>query len=840
MHTLWQDVRYGARLLAKSPGFTAIAVMTLALGIGANTAIFSLMHQVLLRRLPVRNSNELVLLRSPGPITGHGWSDGDIAESFSYPMYKGLRERNTVLSGLLARFAFPASVATHDQTERAFGELVSGNYFEVLGVRPALGRVFSQEDDRVPGAHPLVVLSYGYWTRRFAGSPAVLNQTILVNNTRMTIVGVSQPGFTGIQVGESADVFVPFLMKEQMLPNWSAQTNGHGFEDWNDYYIALLARLRPGVSREQAEAGITETYRPLLEEQLPTIKGWNEEKRQKFLDKKILLFSGSRGRLTLQRDSQDPLIVLGAMAALVLLIACANVANLLIARGAARGREFAIRAALGASRWRTMRQLLVESLLCAALGGMLGLVVASWTMDLLIPTVVSGAGIEGLSTRLNGSLLLFALGATAFSGMLFGLVPAWRLARTSVSQSLKDQGSNASAGMGHVRFRKFLVAAQVAFTMLLLAGAGLYARTLFNLRHLELGLRAENLLSFSIQPELNGYSNERAIVLFDQLRERLAALPGVSAVGASKIPTLTGSTTNTNITVPGAETIPQDERRVSYDSVSPGYFSTLGAPLLSGREFTAGDSTAAPKVAIISEAMAHYFFPNRSPIGERFAFGGGKVTPDIQIVGVVKDVRQNNVRSPIGRYVYIPYAQTSGVGSMTFYVRTQQDPLLLSNTLRSEVRQLDANLPVYHVKTMQHVVDDDLLGERMVAGLSVSFGVLAALLAALGIYGVLAYTVAQRTQEIGVRMALGAEPRHVRFLIVREVGFMVLAGAVVGLPAAYGLARVSESLLFGVRATDLVVYATDLALIAFVALAACYLPARRATRVDPIVALRYE
>ena len=840
MHSLWQEVRYGLRMLARNPGFTAVAVLTLALGIGANTAIFSLLNQVLLRQLPVKNPGELVLLRSPGPIHGRGWSDGDISESWSYPMYKKLRDQNSALSGLLARYSFAASISAGGETQRSSGELVSGNYFQVLGVQPALGRLFTLEDESIPAGNPVVVLSHSYWVRRFGGQAAVLNQNLLVNNRQLTIVGVSQEGFTGIQVGETPDLFVPISMKIPMLPNWDTGSNTRGLEDWNDYYMAVLGRLRPGNSREQAEASLNMTYHPLLEEQLATIQGWPAKTREKFLNKKIVLSSGARGRTTLQRDSGDSLTALGVMVAVVLLMACANVGNLLLARGAARQREFGIRVAMGASRWRMVRQLLMESLLYALAGGLLGLVFAQWTMNLLIPAIADGQNIGGLSTRMDGTLLLFALAATLVSGILFGIVPALRVTRHGVSQTLKDQGTSTSAGMAHVRFRKLLVAAQVAFTLLLLVGAGLFVRSLWNLRRLDIGLKTENVLAFSIEPALSGYSTERTIALCDQLRDRMAGFPGVTAVGTSVIPTLTGSTSNGNITVPGAPNLSDEEKDASYDSVSPGYFSTLGVPLLAGREFNAGDTAVSQRVAIVSEAMVRRFYPGRNPIGERFAWGGGKVTPDIEIVGVVKDVKQANVRAQIRPYIYQPYAQNKELGEMTFYAHTQLDPLSLAPAVRRELQQLDANLPLYDLKTMERILDENLLAERMVAGLSASFGILAALLAALGIYGVLAYSVLQRTREIGIRMALGAEVRHVRLLVLREAGLMLILGTAAGLPLGYGLARLSESLLYGVQSRDPFVYTLDVALIALVALAACYLPVRRATRVDPIVALRYE
>jgi len=835
MQSLSNDIRFGLRMLAKSPGFTAIAVITLALGIGANTAIFSLMNQVLLERLPVKNPDELVILQAPGPVTGHVSSDGDGTESFSYPMYKGLRDNNSVFSGVLARYGFSASVASRGQTDRASGELVSGNYFEVLGVEPAVGRVFSQDDDRVPGAQPVVVLSHSYWTRHFGADPSVLNKVLLINNVEMTVVGVSEAGFSGVQVGKTPDIFVPLMMTQRMT------LYGETLDKWNDYWMTLLARRKPGVSEKQAEAGLNAAYRPLLEEQLPQIKsGWNEEKRQRFLNKKILLSSGARGRMIVQRDSGGQIKTLFVMVVLVLLIACTNVANLLLARGASRQREFAIRTALGASRGRMIRQLLAESLICAFGGGALGILLGTWLMRILTPIVVANAGVQGLTEKLDPNVLTFAIGATVLSGIFFGLIPAWRVTRLGVSDVIKDQGSTSSASVSHVGFRKVLVAGQVAFTMLLLAGAGLFMRSLWNLRNQDLGLKTDNVITFSIQPSLNGYDTPRSIALFDQLRARLAALPGVRSVGTGDVPTLTGDDEGSNITVEGGPQLAEELQDVDHDAVSPAYFSTLGIPLLSGREFTEGDGAISPKVAVASEAMVKRFFPGRNPLGAHFAFGGGKVKPDIEIVGVVKDVKQEHVSSAIRPYVYIPYAQRPKLTGMAFYVRSTQDPLLLGSTLQGAVREMDANLPVYDLKTMERLVEQDLFSARMVAVLSASFAGLAALLAALGIYGVLAYVVVQRTREIGIRMALGAVAGQVRLLIVREVGTMVLLGVGVGLPLAYGLARFSESLLYGVHAGDPAVYLLGLGLIGLIALAACFLPARRATRVDPLVALRYQ
>lgn len=839
MHTLWQDVKYGLRILLKNPGFTAIAVLTLALGIGANTAIFSLLNQVLLRRLPVRNPEQLVILKSPGPKRGHVWSDGDDSEIFSYPLYKGLAKNTSVFDGVIARYEFSASIASHGQTERGSGELVTGNYFQTLGVRPTLGRLLTPADDDVQGAHPVLVLSHGYWTQHFGGDSGALNQTILVNDTVMIIVGVAQAGFTGVQVGQTPDIFVPMTMKGQMTPI------RNGLDDWNDSFLAVLARLKPGVSKEQAEAAINVDYHPLLEEQMQHLGGGGDhihgKDREEFLNKKVVLYPGAQGRTTIQRDSGPAIEALFAMVGLVLLIACTNVANLLLAKGAARQREFAIRSALGATKSRMIRQLMVESFLCAVAGGGLGLILGSWLMNILTQAVVSEGGVEGITSKVDASVLGFAAAATAASALVFGLLPAWRVARGSVSQVLKEQGSTGSAGPGHVRFRKLLVAGQVAFTVLLLAGATLFAQTLWNLRKQNLGLSTENLITFSISPQLSGYDDVKTVALVDQLRQRLTGLPGVSGVGSSQIPVLTGTDMGTNITVEGRQNQDTDESHVNYDAVSPNYFSTMKVPLLSGREFNEADTATSPKVAIINEAMMKAYFPNRNPIGVHLAMGSGDGhNPDIEIVGVVKDAKESHVRDKAMPFFYRPYAQFAKLFGMTFYVRTNQDPLLIANDLRQTVRQQDANLPIYELKTVSRVVDEDLFAERVIAGLSSSFGALAAVLAALGIYGVLAYLVVQRTREIGIRLALGAASMHVRALVFKEVGWMVLAGVAVGLPSAYALARLSESLFYGVHAGDITVYLIALSVIVMIAAIACYVPSRRATRIDPIVALRYE
>jgi len=821
-------------MLAKSPGFTAVAVLTLALGIGTNTAIFSLTDQVLLRLLPVQRPEELVILHSPGPNPGHTWNDGDDAASFSYPTYKDLRDRNQVFSGLLARFPLSLNVSGQGQTERANGELVSGNYFEVLGVRPALGRVFAREDETAPGANPVVVLSYGYWTRRFGNNPGILNKQLIVNGTTLTVVGVARAGFTGVQVGQLPDVFIPVTMKAQMTPNWN------GLEDRKDHWLAILGRLKSGFTRTKAEAGLQPLYQAILESELPLMKMSGESQRR-FLDKRILLDPGAHGRQILQHDAREPLVFLMAMVGLVLLIACANLASLLVARGEARQREIGVRLALGAGRWRLVRQLLTESLLLALAGGVAGVVLASWTLDGLVGAIPQSYGAVGIEARLDYRVLAFAIGLSILTGVLFGLAPALRATRVDLQSTLKDQGASVSGGLSNVRLRKWLIVSQVALTAVLLTGAGLFVHSLMNLKRFDLGVRTDHVMEFSIAPELNRYSPPQTIALFDRMRRDIAALPGVRSVSAAEIAVFANNNSDSNVTVEGYAAREDEDTHVFGNSVGPNYFATMGIPLLGGREFSEADSASSPKVAIINETMARRYFAGRNPIGLHFAFGSGaKVHPDIEIVGVVKDSKHASVRQVIHPFAYLPYAQESDLGQATFYVRTIQDPAAMAAALRKAVQGYDANLPVYDFKTLPQQVTESVFNDRLLTFFSLCLGLLASLLAAIGLYGVMAYVVARRTREIGIRIALGATRENVAWLILREVVRMAAVGLVIGLCVAFATGRLIESQLFGVKASDPLVFALAAALLAAVAVLAGCLPARKAASVDPMVALRYE
>jgi predicted permease len=834
MGTFWQDLRYGFRMLAKSPGFTAIAVLTLALGIGANTAIFSFTDQVLLRTLPVPHPEQLVVLRSPGPNPGHTSSDGDDAAAFSYPLYKDLRERNSVFSGLLACFPVDVNVSGHGATERAQGELVSGNFFEALEVRPALGRVFMEGDETAPGANPVAVLSYGYWSRHFGADPSILNKPLTVNGVSLTVVGVARAGFDGVQVGAMPDIFVPITMKAQMTPN------DNGLEDRTNHWAAILGRLRPGMAPARAQAALQPVYAPILESDAKLLKLSGNRLKQ-FLAKPLQLMQGQHGRPILQRDAKEPLLILMGMVGLVLLIACANLASLLVARGEARQREIAVRLALGAGRWRLLRQLLTESLLIGVAGGAAGLGVASWCLNTMVGAIPQDIGMAGLEGGLDLRMLWFAAAVTLATSVLFGLAPAMRATRVNLQTTLKDQGSSVSEGRSNVRLREILIVAQVALTAVLLAGAGLLARTLRNLEHVNLGVNTEHVLQFSVEPDLNGNSPAQTLAFGDNARQAIAVLPGVRSATASGMPIFSNSDAGFNITPEGYAVHPEEDTHVLADWVGPNYFSTMDIPLVAGREFTEADTAKSQKVTIINETLARRFFSGRNPIGMHIAHGAGtNVHPDMEIVGVVKDSKWDGPRNAIVPFLYTPYAQFPRLGALTFYVRTERDPAQMAATLRALVQRLDPNLPVNDMRTLTVQLGETMFNDRLVAILSISLALLAALLAALGLYGVLAYVVARRTREIGIRMALGGQRGDILLLVLGRGARLTAIGGAVGMVAALAVARLMASLLYGVSASDPWTFVAVTVLLAIVSGMACYIPAHRATRVDPMVALRYE
>jgi predicted permease len=826
------DLRFAIRTLLRSPLFTAVAVLSLALGIGANASIFSLLDQVLYRSLPVRDPRSLVVFHVEEH--GSGSSSSDNSQSvFSYPMYQDLRN-NAVFSGVVARMGSSVSILWNGQTERARAEVVSDNLFEVLGVHAAIGRTILPEDDGAPGAHPVVMLSHDYWVRRFAADPAVLNQKVSINGHPMVVIGIAPEGFRGVLAGENPELLAPIAMKRELSPTWD------GLKDRRDRWLNILARLRPGVSAAQAQAAIQMVYHPALELEVKQFHEFPRTERL-ILGQKIELRPAAQGINELRQAWEKPLIALMVLVGLVLLIACANVANLLLARAASRRREMAIRLALGAGRRSLLRQLLIESLVIAIAGGLLGLLVSVWTTSALLHVLPADATGGWISPTVDGRLLLFTLAISLGTGLLFGLAPALQAGRDEVASTLREQPAALASAGGAARFRRALVVVQLALSLLLLVGAGLFARSLFNLLRVNPGFHSERLLTFAIDPSLNGYTKERGFALFRDLQERIARMPGVAAVGAANPGPLTGDNRGSNVTVEGYHAREDENMVVSRHVVSPGYFHTLGAPLVRGREVAERDLTSPDKVVVVNEAFVKRFFGDRNPLGQHMMFGASnKRLPDREIVGVVRDLKHNSLREKPDPAVFYPYTNDEDAGRIEFYVRGERDINGLGEEIRRVVQQMDAGLPVFHMQPVEIQVAESVQVDRLIAILSCAFGVLATLLAAIGLYGVVAYTVARRTAEIGIRVALGAVPRDVLWLVMRDVGLLVILGLSIGLPVALVLGRLVESQLFGLRAGDPAIFAGASLILVVVAALSGLIPSSRAARIDPIVALRNE
>jgi predicted permease len=847
MESLAQDVKLAFRGLAKAPAFTAVAVVSLALGIGANTAIFTLLDQVLLRRLPVKSPEELALMTMVGSHYGSNWG----GNALSYPMYVDLRDNNRVFTGMFCRFRTRVSSSFDGETERVAAELVSGTYFPVLGVGAALGRTLTPDDDREPGGHPLAMLSYDYWRSRFGGDPSVLGRTLVVNGHNLTIVGVAQDGFTGVELEFRPQIFVPMMMKAQMTPFWDA------LKDRRMRFVNAFGRLKPGVSREQAKASLQPFFKGILEMEVkePAFRNASVEAREAFLKNVLDVIPGGQGRSYLRRQLQAPFSVLLGLTAGVLLIACANVAGLLLARAAAREKEIAVRLAVGASRMRLVRLLLAESLVLAGVGALVGLAVAWGTNRAVLALLPPDFARMNLRASPDLRTLLFTAGLAAATAVVFGLLPALQSTRPHLAPTLKEQAGAVAGGLKQARFRQALVAVQVALSLLLLIGAGLFARTLFNLRKLGPGFPTESLLAFSLDPSLNGYEAGRAKGFYRQLTRELQAVPGVSEVGLAAVGILQDNEWDSSVTVEGHVAAPGEDVNPYMNSISPGYFAALGASIVAGRDFTDADTEEqlhqeavgaeepfyTPRVVIVNEKFARRFFPNESALGRRVGFGSDPGTPtDMEIVGVVKDIKYTNLRDEIPIQMFIPYLASRYVGDMTVYVRAGLSPEQVVTSARERVRALDPQLPLYDVRTIEHRVSDSLLVERLVAGLSAAFGALATVLACVGLYGVLAYNVTRRSREIGVRMALGARAADVVRLVLREAVVLLLIGLAAGLPVALALARAVQSQLFGVHFADVSTILAASVSLTLVAGLAGYLPARRASRFDPVRTLRYE
>jgi predicted permease len=828
-----KNVRYALRSLARSPLFAAAAILSLALGIGANTAIFSLFDLVMLRSLPVRAPGELVLLRTE--YQAPGWMSADnMFGSLSYPMYRDLRDRSTVFSGVIARAGTGVNFSEGGETERIGAEIVSGNFFPVLGVRAALGRLLTPDDDRTPGAHPIAVLSYDCWVNRFGANRGVLGRKILLNGHPFTIVGVAAAQFHGVLAGWSPDVFVPAMMAKQV------STMPIDFNDRRGRWLSIIARIAPGVSREQAVAGTTALYRSILQEEIKDLPGMSDEgARRKFLNHTLELLPAHQGMNYLRTLWREPLIAILAMVGIVLLIGCANVANLMLARAAGRQREIAVRMAVGAGRWAIIRQLMTECFVLAAAAGCAGLLIAVWMTDLLV-RMLPEDGLRGwLSASIDARMLAFNIGISALAAMLFGLAPAVQAAYSEVAASLGNRGVGAGMRHGQSRTRRLLVVAQVALSLVLLAGAGLFTRTLVNLNAVDPGFRAERLLKFSVVPMMSGYTEERSQTFFRDLRARLAAIPGVESVGAANPGPFTNSESAGSVTVEGYHARPGEDSGASLHAISAGYFKTIGARIVAGRELTDADEQSGQKLVLINEAFAKKYFSGTNPLGRRVAIGGG--TPDREVVGVVGDMKRNGLREDAREVLYYPYAQRErGTPMLTYYVRLAGDEGAVTAAIRRVVRDMDPTVPVLELGSVAASIEESMFTARVTAFLAAAFGVLALVLAALGLYGIVAYNVERRRPELGVRMALGDTPSGIIRLVMGDVARMVAFGIAIGLPVALAGARLIESQLFGLTPRDPLALSAAIAVLVAVAAVSGLLPARRAAKVDPIVALRYE
>jgi predicted permease len=832
-----KPLRLAFRTLFKSPFVTGVAVLSLALGIGANAAIYSIFDQMLLRALPVQEPGRLVNLGTTGMNFGSTSCNqsGSCDELFSYPMFRDLEAAEGPFEAIAAHRIFGANLAGTGATTSGTGILVSGSYFPVLGVRPALGRLFTPEDDREIGAHPVVVLSHGYWQNDLGADPEVLNRSIVVNGISMTIVGVTQRGFTGTTLGSQPDVFVPLTMRAVV------ETYFHDFDRRNAYWAYLFARLKPGVEIEKAAEEINATFSAIVQDVEAPLLTLSAQNLERFRQKRILLSEGQLGQSNTHREVRTPLRLLMAITVVVLLIACANIANLLLARGANRAQEMAVRNSLGAGRASLLRQLLSESMVLALSGGLLSILVAYWTLQ-AVGGIMGGALPDGVQLGISPPIVLFAAVVSMGTGLLFGLYPALIATRVDLVTQLKAGGGQPSAARSAQRFRALLVTAQIALSMTLLVAAGLFTRSLANVGDVDLGMRTESMIVFGLSPIQNGYDDADSRALFTRVEEALAATPGVSGVTASLVPVISGSNWGNDVNVQGFEGGLDVDQNARFNQVGPGYFGTMGMALLAGREFDAADVDGASKVAIVNEAFTRKFgLDGANAVGKFMSEHTGEEPElDIEIVGVVQDAKYSAVKLTVPPLFFLPYRQALPVGLMNFYVRTALPPEEIMPEIPRIVASLDPNLPVERFKTLETVVDENIMLDRTISQLAAAFAVLATLLAAVGLYGVLAYSVAQRTREIGVRMALGARGDRVRRMVMGQVGRMSAVGAIVGLIAALALSRVAETLLFGVDAKDPVVIVLVVALLAVVTGLAGYLPARRASRVDPVIALRYQ
>ena len=826
------NVTLAVRMLLKTPFVTGIAVLSLGLGIGANSAIFSMFDQLLRRPLPVAEPQRLVNLTAPGPMPGSNTCNqaGDCDEIWSYPMFRDLEKAQTAFTGIAAHRLFGASLSVRGEPLAGQAMLVSGSYFPVLGIAPAVGRLIGPDDDRVPGGHFVTVLSHDFWTTNFGRDPGVIGQSLIINGNSYTIIGVAPEGFQGTTAGSLPMAFVPITMREQVRQFGD-------FENRRAYWIYLFARLKPGMTIERAQVAMNAVYHPILTDvEAPLQTGMSDPTMERFKAKQLLVADGRRGQSQVHKEAKTPLLMLFAVTGIVLLIACANIANLLLARGAGRATEMGVRLSLGATRRDLIGQLLTESLILALAGGVVSLLVAQWTLH-LISSLLPPEASEAMHFAVQPSVVVFAGLLSIGTGLVFGLFPALHSTRDDLITVIRAGTGQIAGGRVAARFRNILVTVQIALSMALLIASALFLKSLVNVSRVDLGVKIDNFATFSIVPTRAGYDSTRAMQLYRRVEEELAAIPGATGVTSALVPLVAGNNWGNDVQVQGYPTGPDVDANSRFNEVGAGFFQLLGIPVLSGREFTTADQVGTQQVAVVNQAFADKFGLGKDAVGK---FMGQNDSLDIEIVGLVPNTAYSEVKGEVPPVFFLPWRQDGNVYGMYFYVRSTLPPDQILGTLRSTMKRIDPNLPVEDLKTMPQQVRENVFLDRLISILAATFAVLATMLAAVGLYGVLAYSVAQRTREIGIRMALGAESGQVRGLVLKQVAVMLVFGGVLGTAGALGLGRAAQSLLFGLEGHDPVAFAAAVLLLTGVAFGAGFLPARRAAQVDPMQALRYD
>jgi predicted permease len=834
-----RNLKLALRTLARTPFVTAVAALSLGLGIGANSAIYSIFYRMVKQDLPVAGADRLVNFSAPGPKNGSQscGQAGSCEDVFSYPMFRDLQKAKLgAFTAIAGHRDVSANVSYDRQAFAHRGYLVSGTYFPILQIRPELGRLLSPPDDDAAAA-PAVVLAHWFWETNLGGDPRVVGRTLMVNGKATTIVGVAAKDFNGTTYGSRPAFYATLAM---------GPTLGTGIErrvaDRRAYWIYVFARLAPGATIERARSQVNAVYQPIIREVEASLqRRMRDSVMKRFLARQVVVTPGSRGQSDMADGARGPLYMLFAITGLVLLIACANIANLLMARATSRELELAVRLSLGATRRQLVLQLLTETIALAFIGGIVSLVFASWTLQgvsALLPQQIT----EELALGMNWAAVGFAAILSLATGVAFGLFPALHSTRPDLVTALRNNSGKLAGGRTARRFRTSLATAQIALATALLMSAGLFLKSLWKIKRVDLGVRVENLLTFSITPEQSGYDSVRARLLYSRVEEELRGLPGATAVTSAMVPLIANSSWSNTIRVEGFRADESHSNdNSSLNAVGSGHFRAIGVPLLAGREFTDADNLGSPKVAIVNETFARHFGIGPNPVGKHMGVGSSDTLPlDIEIVGLVRDTKYSSVKRDIPAVYFTPHRQATRVSTMYYYVRTASDPASMLRLMRAVVQRLDPMLPVENLRTMPEQIKLNTFEDRMISTLAAAFALLATLLASIGLYGVLAYSVAQRTREIGVRMALGADAGEVRLLVLRQVGMMVLVGGAIGLAGAFALSKAAQSMLYQMSGADPAVMAGSAVLLALVALAAGYVPALRASRVDPMHALRYE